>query len=311
MTNFTLGIWSLHAQLPRYDTEAASRQKGSLFSKTHLETSMAQPTLHMDESAALNLADGVSAWLKERINEAGSDRFVLGLSGGIDSAVVAGLCVRAVGADRVLAIIMPSSSISQDAVEAQKVADAFGIRPATIDLTAVADAVFAAMPSEDELYGEILGEEIPSGSDARLQLARANVRPRSRMITNYYLANLSNGIVVGTGNKTEYMIGYSTKYGDAGVDLAPLLDLYKFEVRAVARAIGVPESVITRPPSAGLWEGQTDEDEIGISYDDLDRTLLAMESGDTSGIDTELLASVGQKVARSAHKRVSIPAFTR
>lgn len=272
---------------------------------------MALPTLQMNETDALELADSISAWLKERIEEAGSDRFVLGLSGGIDSAVVAGLCARAVGPGRVLAVIMPSSSISQDAVEAHKVADAFGIAPATIDLTAVADTIFAAMPSEDELYGEILNESIPDGSEARLKLARANVRPRSRMIANYYLANLSRGIVVGTGNKTEYMIGYSTKYGDAGVDLAPLIDLYKFEVRAVARAIGVPESIVTRPPSAGLWEGQTDEDEIGISYDDLDRTLLAMDSGDTSGIDADLLAKVGQKIASTAHKRAPVPAFTR
>lgn len=272
---------------------------------------MAVPFLHMDDSAALDLADRISAWLKERIDEAGSDRFVLGLSGGIDSAVVCGLCVRAVGSERVLAIIMPSSSISQDAEEARRVADAFGITPITIDLTPVADAVFDAMPSEDAFFEDVLKEGIPEGIEARLQLARANVRPRTRMITNYYLANLSRGIVAGTGNKTENMIGYSTKYGDAGVDLAPLLDLYKFEVRAVARAIGVPESVITRPPSAGLWEGQTDEDEIGISYDDLDRTLMAMEAGDTSAIDPDLLARVTQKVASSAHKRASVPAFSR
>lgn len=270
---------------------------------------MPLPPMHMDDTAALNLADRISAWLKERIDESGADRFVLGLSGGIDSAVVCGLCARAVGPDRVLAVIMPSSSISADAEEARKVADTFGIKLTTIDLTAVADTVFSAMPSEDELYASIIGEEIPEGSDARLQLARANVRPRSRMITNYYLANLSRGIVVGTGNKTEYMIGYFTKYGDGGVDLAPLLDLYKFEVRAVARAIGVPESVITRPPSAGLWEGQTDESEIGISYNDLDATLVAMESGDTTGIDADLLEKVGRKIAVSTHKRAGIPAF--
>lgn len=272
---------------------------------------MAVPSLHLDETEAREIADRIAAWLKERIDEAGSDRFVLGLSGGLDSAVVCGLCARAVGPERVLAVIMPSASMSQDMIEAQKVADTFGIRTTTIDLTAVADAVFAAMPSEDELYGDILGETIPEGREARLQLARANVRPRSRMIANYYLANLSRGIVVGTGNKTEYMIGYSTKYGDAGVDLQPIVDLYKFEVRAVARVIGVPESVITRPPSAGLWEGQTDEDEIGITYDDLDRTLIAMESGDTAGIDQDLLTKVSQKIASSAHKRAAVPAFVR
>lgn len=272
---------------------------------------MAVPTLHMDESDALSLADGISSWLKERMEEARADRFVLGLSGGIDSAVVCGLCARAVGPDRVLPLIMPSSSISQDMIEAQKVADAFGVKPMTIDLTPVADAMFEAMPSEVQLFAEILGEPLPDNLEERLQLARANVRPRSRMMANYYLANLSGGIVVGTGNKTEFMIGYFTKFGDSGFDIAPLLDLYKFEVRAVARAIGVPESVITRPPSAGLWEGQTDEDEIGISYEDLDRALLAIESGDTADIEQQLLEAVTQKVARSAHKRSAVPVFTR
>lgn len=272
---------------------------------------MATPAPQMNESDALILADQITTWLKERIDEAHADRFVMGISGGIDSAVVAGLCARAVGGDRVLGIIMPSSSIPDDAVQAQKVIDAFGIKSLTIDLTSVADAVFAAMPSEESLYGDVLKEAVPAGSEARLQLARANVRPRSRMITNYYLANLSRGMVVGTGNKTEYLIGYFTKHGDGGVDLFPLLDLYKFEVRAVARAIGVPETVITRPPSAGLWVGQTDEDEIGISYADLDTALLAMEAGDTSGIDEAVMARVLQLHNGSAHKRTSIPAFKR
>lgn len=265
----------------------------------------------MSDASALALADRITAWLKDRIDEAGADRFVLGLSGGIDSAVVCGLCANAVGPERVLPIIMPSSSIPDDADQAHKVAEAFGVKPVTVDLTAVAESVFAAMPTEKALYHDLIGEDVPDGSEARLQLARANVRPRSRMITNYYLANLSRGIVVGTGNKTEYLIGYFTKYGDGGVDLAPLVDLYKFEVRAVAKAIGVPESVITRPPSAGLWEGQTDEDEIGMSYADLDVTLLAIEAGDTSHIDPSTLAKVERKIAMSAHKRTSVPAFTK
>lgn len=272
---------------------------------------MTTPAPQMTESDALILADQITEWLRERIEETHADRFVMGISGGIDSAVVAGLCARAVGGDRVLGIIMPSSSIPDDALEAQKVIDAFGIKSLTIDLTGVADAVFAAMPSDETLYGNILQEEIPTGGDARLQLARANVRPRSRMITNYYLANLSRGIVVGTGNKTEYMIGYFTKYGDGGVDLFPLLDLYKFEVRAVAKAIGVPETVITRPPSAGLWVGQTDEDEIGVSYPDLDTALLAIEAGDTSGIDEAVMKRVMQLHNGSAHKRTAVPAFKR
>lgn len=270
---------------------------------------MSVPKLYLEDTEAIALADRISAWLKDKLEESGSDRFVLGLSGGIDSAVVAGLCVRAVGADRVLAIIMPSSSIAQDEKEAYKVADAFGIHPLRIDLSDVADAVFAAMPDAHDLFADTLYESLPENIDSRLQLARANVRPRTRMITNYYLANLTRGIVVGTGNKTEFMIGYSTKYGDAGVDVQPLLDLYKYEVRAVARVIGVPETVITRPPSAGLWEGQTDEAEIGISYADLDTALLAIENGDTSFIDADLLANVRKKIRSTDHKRSSIPAF--
>lgn len=268
-------------------------------------------TPFLDDSAALELADRVTAWLRDRIDEAHAERFVFGLSGGIDSAVVCGLCARAVGPERVLPIIMPSSSIQQDAVEAQKVADAFGVRPITIDLTGVADAVFAAMPDETSLFRDVLQSGVPESIDTRLQLARANVRPRSRMITNYYLANLSGGIVVGTGNKTEYLIGYFTKWGDGGIDIAPLIDLYKFEVRAVARAIEVPESVITRPPSAGLWEGQTDESEIGISYAELDATMLAIEKGDTSGIDPELVARVQRKIDTSQHKRSAVPSFVK
>ena len=270
---------------------------------------MPTPTPTMDDAAALALADRVSDWLKSKMEEAHAERFVFGLSGGIDSAVVAGLCARAVGPERVLPIIMPSSSIAEDAIEAHKVADAFGLKTVTIDLTPVADAVFEAMPTEAHLYGDVFGDEAPENSESRLQLARANVRPRSRMITNYYLANLTGGMVVGTGNKTEYLIGYFTKWGDGGVDIMPIVDLYKYEVRAVAKAIGVPESVITRPPSAGLWVGQTDESEIGMSYADLDTTLLAIENGDTSAIDPETLAKVERKVATSAHKRTSVPAF--
>ena len=131
------------------------------------------------------------------------------------------------------------------------------------------------------------------------------------MSTLYYLANLTRGIVVGTGNKTELMIGYFTKYGDGGVDIFALTDLYKYEVRAVARAIGVPESVITRPPSAGLWAGQTDEQEIGLTYDELDSALSAMETGDTSVVNPEVLVKVERMVATTGHKRAPVPAFTR
>jgi NAD+ synthase len=207
--------------------------------------------------------------------------------------------------------MMPSSSNPEDLVEAQKVAAAFGIKSTTVDLTDIANSFYASVPDGKSLLSDVLDEDPGASVDTRSQLAMANARPRMRMMTLYYLANLAQGIVVGTGNKTEYLIGYFTKYGDGGVDIMPLIDLHKYEVRAVARAIGVPESVITRPPSAGLWEGQTDEQEIGLTYDELDSTLEAIVAGDTSGVDPNILVRVEQMVESTRHKRQPVPQFTR
>jgi NAD+ synthase len=272
---------------------------------------MALPTTYLSTVDATALADQIVAWLREQFDIIGADRFVLGLSGGIDSAVVAGLCAKAVGPERVIGIIMPSASNADDEVQARKVADAFGIRTMRVDLTEAADTVFSVMPETASLFGDVLQDDVPDDLDALSVLARANVRPRLRMITNYYVANLTRGVVVGTGNKSELMIGYFTKYGDGGVDLFALTDLYKYEVRAVARVIGVPDSVIARPPSAGLWEGQTDEDEIGITYEVLDTTLQAIETGDTSEVDPDTLAKVQRMIATTNHKRTAAPSFKR
>ena len=282
--------------------------------------------------------EAITNWLKDRFSESRASMFVLGLSGGIDSAVVCGLCARAAGPDRVVGVIMPSSSNPDDAVSATRVADAFGVKSLTVDLTPVSDALLSALPDEHASAGiavaddadassvAISGDEVlvvqddaavspvpvdQANQSTRQQLATANVRPRLRMTSLYYVANLVNGIVVGTGNKSEAMIGYYTKYGDGGVDLLPIIDLYKHEVRAVAREIGVPQSVIDRPPSAGLWQGQTDEDEIGLSYDQLDEALAAIESGDTAGIDPSALERITAMHRVSEHKRQPIPTFRR
>lgn len=252
------------------------------------------------------LAAAISSWLRDRLDEGGAERFVLGLSGGIDSAVVCGLCVRAAGADRVLGVIMPSSSQPDDAVSAQIVAEAFGVETQTVDLTNISEAFYAAMPS-----AATTTNASQDTLQKRQQLATANVRPRLRMTALYYVANLTRGIVVGTGNKSEAMIGYFTKYGDGGVDLFPIIDLYKHEVREVARELGVPRSVIDRTPSAGLWEGQTDEDEIGMSYEELDRTLVALETGDTSDVDQTNLERVRDLITISNHKRIPVPRYLR
>ncbi|HEV2128355.1 MAG TPA: NAD+ synthase [Thermomicrobiales bacterium] len=262
-----------------------------------------------ERTLAIELADQISAWLRDQLEWSGADRFVLGLSGGIDSAVVAGLAARAVGSDRVFAVMMPAASNPSDLESAALVAQAFGIPATTIDLTAPTQSLRAVLPSAPDVQ-ERLG--LPSAPPAEaVQLADANIKPRLRMATLYYVANLCRGIVLGTGNKTEAMIGYFTKYGDGGVDLLPIVDLYKREVREVARAIGVPQQVIERPPSAGLWQGQTDEDEIGITYDELDRTLEGIESGDTRDADPATVERVMQMVASSEHKRQRIPRFSR
>ena len=255
------------------------------------------------------LAGEIADWLRRQRDEAGADRFVLGLSGGIDSATVCALCVRAGGSEAVLGAIMPSHSNPTDAEHAALVAQAFGVETVHVDLSPVTDALLVAVPRPAvDGAGGTAGEWRPEG---RARLAVANVRPRLRMTTLYFLANLHNGVVVGTGNKSEAAIGYFTKYGDGGVDLLPIADLYKFEVRALARELGVPEPVIAKAPSAGLWQGQTDEAEIGLSYDQLDAALAAIERGEADTLDPQTREHVLRMQQISEHKRRPIPAFRR
>lgn len=254
------------------------------------------------------LATQVTAWLRAQLDASSARGFVLGLSGGVDSAVVCALCVRATSPAQVLGAFMPSHSNPEDAASAKEVAETFGVKLVSVNLTPVTDAFEAAMPA-DELLADV-SDQAPIDDRVRM-LAAANVKPRMRMTTLYYLANLTNSMVVGTGNKSEASIGYFTKYGDGGVDLLPIVDLYKFEVRALARHLGVPTSVIERTPSAGLWPGQTDEDEIGLTYDQLDAALIAIASGHESGVAPEVIERVKRMHAQSSHKRGTIPAFIR
>lgn len=253
------------------------------------------------------LATSISDWLREHLENSGAERFVVGLSGGIDSAVVAGLAARGVGNDKVLGVMMPSASNPDDLESAKKVAAAFGLPTLLVDLSAVTTSLLSTLPTPEEV-ASALNIDASAAKEGQ-QLANANVKPRLRMTTLYYIANLCRGIVLGTGNKSEAMIGYFTKYGDGGVDLKPIVNLYKHQVRAIAREIGVPVSVIDRPPSAGLWQGQTDEDEIGITYEELDRTLIAIESGNTEDVDPSVLAKVTAMIASSQHKREPVPEY--
>lgn len=233
------------------------------------------------------LADKIARWMRERVEEAGAQGIVLGLSGGVDSALAAGLARRAVG-ESVLGVLMPCHSQPVDAEYAILVADAFDIETTTVDLGPVFDTLIAALPA---------------GSD----MAQANIKPRLRMSTLYYLANTRNYLVAGTGNKAELLIGYFTKHGDGGADMLPLGDLYKWQVWKLAREIGVPQPIIERPPTAGLWPGQTDEGEMGISYEALDAILAALSNGREPDADPGDVARVRRMMAASEHKRALPP----
>jgi len=236
------------------------------------------------------LATQIAQWMAERVRAAGARGIVVGLSGGVDSSVVAVLAQRAVG-ENVLGVLMPCHSQPVDGEYARLLADAFHIQTITVDLGPAYDALIAALPPGSEL-------------------AQANLKPRLRMATLYFLANARNYLVAGTGNKSELMVGYFTKWGDGGCDLLPLGGLYKTHVWDLACELGIPEEIISRPPTAGLWPGQTDEGEMGITYAELDATLAAIERGDTSSCDPATLSKVQTMVERSAHKRALPPVFT-
>ena len=239
----------------------------------------------------MSLTDRIVQWLLDYLSASGASGFVLGLSGGVDSATALALAVRAVGCERVLGVLLPCYSQMEDAILAQMVADTFSVSTVTVDLNATYDALMAVVPESDH------------------PLAASNVKPRLRMTTLYYLAQSRNYLVLGSGNRTELNVGYFTKYGDGGVDLLPLGDISKTQVWGLARELGVPRQVVERPPTGGLWPGQTDEGEMGITYADLDRVLAAIATDDTSDIEAAMLGKVRGMVARSEHKRGSVPVF--
>ncbi len=241
----------------------------------------------------MTLPDKISKWIREKTKEAKRDGVVVGMSGGLDSSVTAVLCKRAFP-ENTLGLIMPCFSREEDIRHARLVARIFDIKTKEIDLS----DVFTQL--RNTLERHIEGERTAT-------IATANIKPRLRMITLYYFANRLNYLVVGTGNKSELSIGYFTKYGDGGVDLLPLGDILKTDLKKLARDIGIPEEIINKKPSAGLWEGQTDEDEIGMSYEELDRILRAIESRELRGYDTKLVGKVNEMIAASRHKREKIP----
>jgi len=235
------------------------------------------------------LADEIARWIARHVAAARARGAVVGLSGGIDSAVTAALCRRALG-DDVLGLVMPCESDPSDAEDALAVAAWLGLATITVRL----DAAYWA-----------LCEELIDLTEQ----ARANIKPRLRMAALYAMANSLNYLVVGTGNRSEIAVGYFTKYGDGGVDILPIGWLLKCEVRNLACELGVPARIIEKPPTAGLWAGQTDEGEMGITYEELDRAIDAIESGRADVIAPEVRAKVRGMMERSAHKRALAPVF--
>jgi NAD+ synthase len=242
-------------------------------------------------------AERIAGWLRARADEAGARGFVFGLSGGIDSAVVARLCQIA-SPKRVLGVLLPCYSHPQDEEDARLVATTFGIPVVRVDLGDTFDAVTGA------LHKAIKGLPTHVESlDIKQQMPEANVKPRLRMASLYFIANSLNFLVAGTGNRSELALGYFTKYGDGGVDLLPIGGLVKSEVRALGRELGVPEPVINKPPTAGLWVGQTDEEEMGFTYD----TLEAYLAKGASAVPPKVAERIDQLQKVSEHKRAMPP----
>lgn len=238
--------------------------------------------------------DKLVSWLQEQIKETGVKGLLVGISGGIDSAVVSNLIKRA-APEASLGVMMPCKSNPADLEHATQVAKKAEIDYITIDLTATHEQMFTAikkqLASADMWY------------PAQEKLSDANLRARLRMSTLYSVASNHQYLVVGTDNAAEWFTGYFTKFGDGGVDIAPLAHLTKGEVREMAVFLGVPETVVTKQPSAGLWEGQTDENEMGTSYANIDKYL---KGGEIPEKDKKIIEDMHRK---TAHKReiVKIP----
>jgi NAD+ synthase len=226
-----------------------------------------------------NVVAQIVAWLKDQLQQTATKGFVLGMSGGLDSTVCAALLRKAT--DDCLGLILPIESDVKDLDDASAMASRLNIRTQYIDLTPTYNGLVRLMSSND-------------------RVALGNIKARLRMVVIYYYANLNNYLVCGTGNKTEISLGYFTKYGDGACDILPLGDLYKGEVRELARELNIPETIIEKIPSAGLWSGQTDEAEIGFTYDQMDEALRLIEKGEITDDTCQKLKEV---VKRTTHKR--------
>jgi NAD+ synthase len=235
----------------------------------------------------------LTAFIRDEIAKSGMNKAVLGLSGGIDSALSAYLSAEALGAENVLVVRMPYESSSPESLEhAELVMEDLQLPSLTVPITPMVQPLI---------------DQFPDMSNVR----KGNIMARQRMIVLYDQSVAWGGLVMGTSNKTEFLLGYSTIYGDSGVALHPIADLYKYQVRQLARALGVPKPLIDKAPSADLWEGQTDESELGFTYEDADTVLYLLvderytveEAAEESGFDVAFVSKVWERVKANHYKR--------
>jgi NAD+ synthase len=240
-----------------------------------METSGPQSDLSLNTAVVRTILE---KFLLDETRNAGFSRGVIGLSGGVDSAVTAYLAAGALGRDNVRAVLMPYKTSSRESLaDAQLVLDALGIPSETVDISPMVDPCLAALRIDDRLRA-------------------GNIMARQRMILLYDISARERGLVLGTSNKTEFMLGYGTLFGDMASAINPLGDLYKTQVWQLAAALGVPARIVEKKPTADLWSGQTDEGELGFSYGDVDRLLFAMIDERRSGLELEAMGFDGRFV---------------
>ncbi|WP_435145698.1 NAD+ synthase [Halobaculum sp. P14] len=242
----------------------------------------------------------ITDFIEETVDDADADGAVLGLSGGIDSTTVAYLAVEALGADAVHALVMPGEkNTAENMSDAERVADDLGVEYDVVEIEPIAEQFYDALPSA-----------------ADVKMAESNVRVRVRAVLGYFAANAENKLMLGTGNRSEALTGYFTKYGDQAVDCNPIGNLYKQQVRQLADHVGVPRDLVMKTPSAEMWTGQTDEEEMGLTYDTLDAILALHIDGELStaatvrhlGVSEAEVERVEELYEASKHKRAMPPA---
>jgi NAD+ synthase len=238
----------------------------------------------------------LTGFIKSEVTRVGYSRAVIGLSGGLDSALACVLAAEALGRENVLAVRMPYKSSSPDSLEhAELLIEQLEIPGKTIEITDMVEPLFMREPDITNLR-------------------KGNIMARERMIVLYDQSEVFKGLVIGTSNKTEILLGYSTQWGDAASAINPIGDLYKTQVRQLSRALNIPAPIIDKPPSADLWEGQTDEGELGFTYEQVDRLLYLMVDQRYSpqecveaGFDEGFVSVVVKRIRRNQFKRMQPP----